>query len=144
MNFKTILAGTAIALALTAAVTPANATKYIHLTPTYPGTITGSVAYPDGVMNGDVIKFTFTIKPDYHFVFTDSGSGGTFPFAIGTTATGGAGSYTETYGPFPVKGTLDYTLTTAIPEPASWALMTVGFGLAGASIRRRTRVQATA
>jgi hypothetical protein len=30
----------------------------------------------------------------------------------------------------------------AVPEPASWALMIVGFGLAGASIRRRTRLQA--
>ena len=30
----------------------------------------------------------------------------------------------------------------SVPEPASWALMMVGFGLAGASIRRRTRVQA--
>ena len=32
----------------------------------------------------------------------------------------------------------------AVPEPASWALMMVGFGLAGASIRRRSRVQAAA
>lgn len=38
---------------------------------------------------------------------------------------------------------VDYTLTisdpaaAAVPEPASWALMLVGFGLAGASVRRR-------
>ena len=32
----------------------------------------------------------------------------------------------------------------AVPEPASWALMIVGFGLAGASIRRRTQVQTAA
>ena len=34
--------------------------------------------------------------------------------------------------------------SNAAPEPASWALMMVGFGLAGATIRRRTRVQAVA
>ena len=32
----------------------------------------------------------------------------------------------------------------AVPEPASWALMMVGFGLAGASLRRRVRAQVAA
>lgn len=31
---------------------------------------------------------------------------------------------------------------TTVPEPASWALMVAGFGLAGASLRRRQRVVA--
>ncbi|HEV2044253.1 MAG TPA: PEPxxWA-CTERM sorting domain-containing protein [Sphingomicrobium sp.] len=31
------------------------------------------------------------------------------------------------------------TVTTAVPEPATWAMMLVGFGLAGASLRRRNR-----
>jgi hypothetical protein len=35
-------------------------------------------------------------------------------------------------------------LVLGIPEPASWALMMVGFGLAGASIRRKARVQVAA
>ncbi len=29
------------------------------------------------------------------------------------------------------------TVTTAVPEPATWAMMLVGFGLVGASLRRR-------
>jgi hypothetical protein len=32
--------------------------------------------------------------------------------------------------------------TGAVPEPASWALMITGFGLAGATLRRRTRLLA--
>ena len=31
------------------------------------------------------------------------------------------------------------TVTSAVPEPATWAMMLVGFGLAGASLRRRNR-----
>ncbi|MBB3346711.1 MULTISPECIES: PEPxxWA-CTERM sorting domain-containing protein [unclassified Sphingomonas] len=50
-------------------------------------------------------------------------------------------------------GTVRYTLTydytpvgAAVPEPATWAMMVLGFGLAGAAIRRRraTGVPATA
>jgi hypothetical protein len=36
-------------------------------------------------------------------------------------------------------------LTPAIPEPATWALLLLGFGLAGASLRRRpSRARVTA
>lgn len=34
------------------------------------------------------------------------------------------------------------TVTAAVPEPASWALLVVGFGLVGVSARRRTTVVA--
>lgn len=33
---------------------------------------------------------------------------------------------------------------SAVPEPASWALMIAGFGMVGSALRRRTRVSATA
>jgi len=33
----------------------------------------------------------------------------------------------------------DYTPTATVPEPASWALMILGFGAAGAALRRRRR-----
>jgi PEP-CTERM motif len=39
-------------------------------------------------------------------------------------------------------GEISFNISAA-PEPASWALMIAGFGLAGAAIRRRTRVQVT-
>jgi len=44
------------------------------------------------------------------------------------------------------EGTGRYTLTiaeagaAAVPEPASWAMMIAGFGLAGTALRRRPRV----
>ncbi|QMW23527.1 PEPxxWA-CTERM sorting domain-containing protein [Sandaracinobacteroides saxicola] len=34
------------------------------------------------------------------------------------------------------------TIGTAVPEPATWAMMILGFGLVGASLRRRTTVTA--
>ena len=34
---------------------------------------------------------------------------------------------------------LQFGLSAAVPEPASWALMVAGFGLVGANMRRRNR-----
>lgn len=42
------------------------------------------------------------------------------------------------------NGSLTYTVNAAVPEPATWGMMIVGFGLAGASLRRRGVVAATA
>ncbi len=39
---------------------------------------------------------------------------------------------------------LDSISVAAVPEPATWALMISGFGLAGASLRRRRAAGATA
>jgi hypothetical protein len=38
--------------------------------------------------------------------------------------------------------TLDAAPTTAVPEPATWAMMIAGFGLAGSALRRRRAVLA--
>ena len=35
------------------------------------------------------------------------------------------------------SGTINYRLTGAVPEPATWALMILGFGAVGAAMRRR-------
>ncbi|MBW6525273.1 PEPxxWA-CTERM sorting domain-containing protein [Sphingomonas sp. RHCKR7] len=46
-----------------------------------------------------------------------------------------------------VRYTLSYDYTpfgAAVPEPATWAMMVLGFGLAGAAIRRRRRADAHA
>jgi PEP-CTERM motif len=41
-------------------------------------------------------------------------------------------------------GTVNFSPLAAVPEPASWALMIIGFGSAGALMRRRRQVLATA
>lgn len=57
------------------------------------------------------------------------GGGGNITSALNTTV-GGVETITYNYDP------------AGVPEPTSWALMIVGFGLAGASMRRRARVAA--
>ena len=44
-----------------------------------------------------------------------------------------------THGFTPVE--VDNPPTSAVPEPATWAFMIVGFGLTGATLRRRSLVQ---
>jgi len=49
------------------------------------------------------------------------------------------------YGPDNLGGvSLDVRNVSAVPEPASWALMLVGFGVAGAALRRRHNVRTAA
>lgn len=55
-----------------------------------------------------------------------------------TTRVGGDTTYLATGGQgFALQG-----LTATVPEPQSWALMIIGFGLVGAAARRRTRAVA--
>lgn len=116
------------------AASPSQAVVKI-ITPVYPGTVSGSVAYT----TNESLYFKFTVNSPYKFTFTADGSGGTFPFPIDLEATGTSGTYTEKFGPFPVNGVVDYILTTVVPEPGAWMLMVAGFGLVGASARRRGR-----
>ena len=63
-------------------------------------------------------------------------------------AGGQVGLY-DTYGPtrfdnFHVTGTVADATVAGVPEPASWALMIGGFGLAGATLRRRRTASALA
>ncbi len=131
LSLKRALGVSAVAATLCLA-SPSQAVTKI-LTPVYPGTITGSVTYT----TNESLFFKFTIASPYKFKFTADGSGGNFPFPIDIAATGTSGTYTEKFGPFPVHGAVDYTLTTVVPEPAVWVLMIGGFGLVGLSARRR-------
>jgi hypothetical protein len=67
------------------------------------------------------------------------------------TFNGGTGNYGEAMGLGPFNntladrvwsGTVDYQLGGGAPEPATWALMIGGMGLAGAAIRRRRAASA--
>jgi Domain of unknown function (DUF4394)/PEP-CTERM motif len=50
----------------------------------------------------------------------------------------GATSFVDTIGSGPLIG---ITATGPVPEPGTWAMMILGFGLVGASMRRRTRTR---
>jgi hypothetical protein len=75
---------------------------------------TGSVATGGGVSTAHVGLQPITLGGAQHLVITgDGGSAATF------------------------GGTVNFVLNSAVPEPASWALMILGFGSAGALLRRR-------
>ena len=85
------------------------------------------------------------------FTFLSTAGGGGFSNAAvigsytgsqlysGTTAapTLLTGIFTLTGGPATTGGTLNVTTVAAIPEAGTWAMMIVGFGLAGSAMRRR-------
>lgn len=60
----------------------------------------------------------------------------------------GLGLYGNIYGSQGFQGTWDFANSTVtlsgVPEPATWAMMIVGFGLAGAALRRRPAVRLAA
>jgi hypothetical protein len=83
----------------------------------------------------------FTLQPntryhDYNFNWTDALVGN------GHSYTGGSYAFSTGWDqPFQHPDTNDMNFTvggTAVPEPASWALLIVGFGLTGVAMRRRT------
>lgn len=118
-------------------------------------TDTFTFTLPAGVTSS-TISSTFTSDPSNNIDFTSVTLDGT-PFTVGSTGqnefqflnglsvnglqtlvvagtSGGNGSY---------SGAIDFSLAGgagAVPEPASWALMILGFGGAGALIRKRRRL----
>lgn len=78
----------------------------------------------DAAMN----EFDFTLSPTGQFEVGTIGAnlaGGAYTFNITGTATGSPASY---------GGDLTFS---AVPEPGTWGLMLLGFGLLGFAIRRR-------
>lgn len=66
----------------------------------------------------------------------------TFGLELGDVGNGGD-DFIFDITSIPAGGGFTLTLdATTVPEPASWALLVTGFGLAGASLRRRRRVVA--
>jgi choice-of-anchor C domain-containing protein len=82
---------------------------------------------------GGVTKvFTYTIGSNTHADMDYKPESLTFTASGPTTLSFASGDVGSPYGP--VVGAVS---VTAVPEPASWALMILGAGAVGASIRRR-------
>lgn len=65
-------------------------------------------------------------------IFFTAGSAGSFTFSIGTDSTDAVGPILDN-----VRLDIIRANVAAVPEPATWAMMIMGFGLIGASMRRR-------
>lgn len=79
------------------------------------------------------------VAGQYHpYTYADGFSGAAF-FGLNTAHT-----YLDVSSPDVTVTALsghDYTAPAAIPEPASWALLVIGFGIAGAALRRRSAMR---
>lgn len=81
-------------------------------------------------------------------IFLPANSGGSLVsnvlyFAFDDTAVPGVGIDSD-YDDFVVRATFTPDDVSPVPEPASWAMMILGFGLAGQAARRRRTAMATA
>jgi hypothetical protein len=81
------------------------------------------------------LKIKFKISGPLTFDFSATGPDDTV-----ISRSGGDGKYKIIFGRYPDKGLVSYSLTTAeVAEPATWALMILGFGAVGALARRGGR-----
>lgn len=92
---------------------------------------------------GDVILVPTLSDEGFRFTFSDIA--GDDPFSTRTLffTAGQAGSLTFNFGSLsadnvgPIVDNVFLDITTAVPEPATWAMMILGFGLVGGAMRRR-------
>ena len=95
-----------------------------------PGTYTLGGTYNGGSFASNAINVTYA--PGYTWLSDrqNSGSGLNFPF--------------DTYGGYGEQGIPQVNLSfgdAVVPEPATWALLILGFGLTGAAMRRKQAVR---
>jgi hypothetical protein len=120
-----------------------------------PGTLRTIASFAAGTYNlnfdlggnarGDVDKTTVITLGDFSQSITLSSSASLATQSFTFTTTGGQLSFTDLAGGNPNIGNiLDNVSLSAAPEPATWAMMLVGFGGMGAAMRRRRAVAAAA
>jgi hypothetical protein len=115
---------------------------------------------PPSSYSGGVFDFTFdagdVLSGTYSGFFTPTATPGILNSTVDYVVTGGTGRFVGATGGFKGVGTLDRTVPRpfnsltltgslslpAVPEPATWGLMILGFGLAGGSLRRRRALAA--
>ena len=93
-------------------------------------------------LGGSNIDFTSAFLNGTAFTLT---APGTFEFgSLANTALVTGGTNTLTISGFNTgdgaySGTLTFAAVSSVPEPATWAMMLLGFGAMGVSVRRRRR-----
>ncbi|KRB40187.1 hypothetical protein ASE02_10455 [Phenylobacterium sp. Root700] len=106
--------------------------------------------YSDHSGNGTYGFWTFTVpKTLYSFFDSDIGYYDAYSIPVGTPLyleTKFENAYLDLEGEDFSGGTFNYSLTvtqlSAVPEPATWAMMIAGFGMAGTALRTRRRLTA--
>ena len=107
-------------LSATIATNPASTVSLLQLFTGGDKTTAGTIPVTGGIATGSTnsLTLTSTLLPDTWYTFTYSG----------TLATGGD-----------ISGPASFYTTPAVPEPATWALMLLGFTGVGVALRRRRR-----
>ena len=87
-----------------------------------------NITFTSATFNGTALAITSAGNPEFRSINNLAVVSGAQTLTL-TGTSGGNGSY---------AGTLSFArLAAAVPEPGAWALMIVGFGGAGAVLRRR-------
>jgi hypothetical protein len=113
-------------------------------------------SFEDAFLSGQqwLIDYFTNQNPMYTMTLTDLGNGFRVDYSYTSLALGQTGIYGFSLptGAFQTTGAFgnrtyffdsNGSLVTGVPEPATWAMMLVGFGLAGFALRRQRRLLAT-
>jgi len=112
--------------------TPSIADALADITLIQAGSGLGAISFSELTLDGiDLLPFLTTSVSSNVLVLTDYAlAAGEHVLTIGGTA-GGNASY---------SGTVNFGLSSAVPEPATWAMMLVGVAAIGMTMRRRSHV----
>ena len=141
------------------AFSPATATESAHSNfGDFTLTMGHCLSLPPTSYSGGVFDFTFAAGDDlfgtYSGFFSPTGVANILNNTVNFVATGGTGRFLGASGMFQGIGTLDRSVPRplnnsvlsgtldlpAVPEPATWISMILGFGFAGAALRGRRTV----